>query len=231
MEGAPASYQYTGGARGSHCTTDDISLPIASWWCALLGQAEGRPAMSRSLYGERDYAFGQRILTLRTQLGLTQTGLAEPLHVSRRAVTEWEAGSSYPKAEHLKQLIALGVPQQAFPAAREAEEIRALWHAAHQKLLLDEAWLAALLGQTRPALTLLHPVPLEAPRPGELRAAQPPPGPRLEWGDAMAVATFYDREQELATLSRWAAEEGCRIGSVLALGGMGKSALGAPGMQ
>ena len=69
--------------------------------------------MNRSLYSERDYAFGQRILTLRTQLGLTQTGLAELLHVSRRAVTEWEAGSSYPTAEHLKQLIALGVQQQA----------------------------------------------------------------------------------------------------------------------
>jgi transcriptional regulator with XRE-family HTH domain len=109
--------------------------------------------MNRSLYGERDYAFGQRILTLRTQLGLTQTGLAELLHVSRRAVTEWEAGSNYPKAEHLQQLIALGVQQQAFPAERKAEEIRALWHAAHQKRLFDEAWLTALLGRPRPALT------------------------------------------------------------------------------
>src|SRR5258708_6276536 len=187
--------------------------------------------MNRSLYGERDYAFGQRILTLRTQLGLTQTGLAELLHVSRRAVTEWEAGSSYPKAEHLQQLIALGVQQQAFPAGREAEEIRALWHAAHQKLLLDEAWLVALLGRPRPALTLLHPVPLEAPRPGELRAAQPPPGPRLDWGDALAVATFYDREQELATLARWVVEEGCRMVSVLGMGGMGKSALVVRAMQ
>src|SRR5258708_21493446 len=105
MEGAPASYQYTGGVRGSHCATDDISLPIASWWCALLGQAEGRPAMSRSLYGERDYAFGQRILTLRTQLGLTQTGLPELLHVSRRAVTGWVAGVSYPKGAPLQQLL------------------------------------------------------------------------------------------------------------------------------
>ena len=65
--------------------------------------------MNRSLYGERDYAFGQRILTLRTQLGLTQTGLAERLGVSRKAVAGWEAGSSYPTAGHLQQLIALGV--------------------------------------------------------------------------------------------------------------------------
>src|SRR5258707_4500063 len=187
--------------------------------------------MNRSLYGERDYAFGQRILTLRTQLGLTQTGLAELLHVSRRAVTEWEAGSNYPKAEHLQQLIALGVRASAFPAGREAEEIGALWHAAHQKLLLDEAWLAALLGRTRPAPTLLHPVPLGAPRPGELPATEPPPGPQLDWGEALAVPTFYDREQELATLARWVVEEGCRMVSVLGMGGMGKSALVVRAMQ
>src|SRR5260370_11099629 len=170
--------------------------------------------MNRSLYGERDYGFGQRILTLRTHIGLTQAGLAELLHVSRRAVTEWEGGLSYPKAEHLQQLIALGVQQQAFAAGREAEEIRALWHAAHQKLLLDEAWLAALLGRPHPALTLLHPVPPDAPRPGELPAAQPPPGRRLDWGEALDVPSFYDREQELATLSRWVVEEGCRMVSV-----------------
>jgi hypothetical protein len=58
--------------------------------------------MKRSSYGERDYAFGQTMLALRTSLGLTQAGMAEHLGVSRRAVGEWEAGSSYPKAEHLK---------------------------------------------------------------------------------------------------------------------------------
>src|SRR3989442_5343485 len=186
--------------------------------------------MNRSLYGERDYAFGQRILTLRTQLGLTQTGLAERLGVSRKAVAGWEAGSSYPTAGHLQQLIALGVRASAFSAEREAEEIRALWKAARQKVLLDEAWLASLLGRTRPALTLLPPVPLEAPRAGELPAAQPKPAPRLDWGEALAVSTFYDREQELATLARWMVEEGCRLVSALGMGGIGKSALAGRAM-
>ena len=93
--------------------------------------------MNRSLYGERDYAFGQMMLTLRTTIGLTQAGLAERLGASRRAVAEWEGGLSYPKAERLKQLITLGVQQQAFPAGREDEEIRALWRAARQKVLLQ----------------------------------------------------------------------------------------------
>ena len=72
--------------------------------------------MNRSTYGERDYAFGQAMLTLRTGIGLTQAGLADLLQVSRRAVAEWEAGSSYPTVGHLKHLIALGVRQQAFKA-------------------------------------------------------------------------------------------------------------------
>src|SRR5260221_5297360 len=181
--------------------------------------------MKRSSYAERDYAFGQMILTLRAPIGLTQAGLAAPLGISRRAVAEWEAGSKYPKAEHLKQLIALGVQQQAFHAGHEAEEIRALWQAAHQKLLFDESWLAALLDRSRPALTLLPIVPLEEPRPGELHAAEPTPGRRVDWGEVLAMSSFYDRERELATLTRWVVQEHCRVVSVLGMGGIGKSAL------
>jgi transcriptional regulator with XRE-family HTH domain len=181
--------------------------------------------MNKFLYGERDYAFGQRILTLRTRLGLTQTGLAERLNISRRAVTEWEAGSNYPTTQHLQELIVLGVRASAFPVGREAEEIRALWQAAHQKALLDDVWLAELLGRARPALTLLHPMPLEAPRPDEGSAVQPTSGPRLDWEGALDVPTFYGREPELATLTRWVVEESCRMVSVLGMGGIGKSAL------
>src|SRR5258708_379858 len=120
-------------------------------------------------------------------------------------------------------MITLGVQQQAFPPRREAEEIRTLWHAAHQKLLLDEAWLAALL--------LLPAVPLDVPPPGELLAPQPTPGPRLDWGEALDVPSIYGREQELATLARWVVQERCRMVSVLGMGGIGKSALVVRAMQ
>src|SRR5690349_15736165 len=89
------------------------------------------PAMSRFSYRERDYAFGQQWLTLRTTIGMTQVGLAEYLGVSRQAVGDWEAGSSYPKAEHLKAFITLAVQHRAFHAHNEADEIRILWKAAH----------------------------------------------------------------------------------------------------
>ena len=159
--------------------------------------------MQRPSYSERDYAFGQAMLTLRTSMGLTQRDLADLLGISRRAVGEWEAGSSYPKAEHLKRLIELGVQQQAFPAGREAEEIRTLWKAAHQKVLLDEAWLSALLGHKPP----LRAVPGAESRASETIRTRPAPGPRVDWGDALAVPTFYGREQELALLSQWVLQE------------------------
>src|SRR2546430_7903676 len=140
--------------------------------------------MHRSSYDERDYAFGQMMLTLRTNIGLTQAGLAERLLVSRRAVAEWEAGSSYPKAEHLKQFITLGV-QQAFPVGREAEEIRALWKAAHQKILLDEAWLRDLLAPPAP-IPLFPQVSPPVPHAG----AEPAAFPRIDWVGALDTSHF-----------------------------------------
>jgi transcriptional regulator with XRE-family HTH domain len=101
----------------------------------------------KTLYSERDYTYGATMLTLRTAIGLTQEGLADYLGVSRRAVGKWEAGSVYPRAEHLKKLIVLAVKNQAFAVGHEAEEIRTLWKAAHQKVLLDERWLSVVLDQ------------------------------------------------------------------------------------
>src|SRR5438132_10371621 len=102
--------------------------------CRCTGSRGRETTVRRSSYGERDYAFGQLMLTLRTTLGLTQASLGDLLGISRRAVAEWEGGLSYPKAEHLKTLLALGVRQQAFPAGREEEQIRAFWLAARQKV-------------------------------------------------------------------------------------------------
>ena len=81
--------------------------------------------MKPSLYGERDYAFGQMMLTLRTSLGLTQAHLSEYLGISRQAVGDWETGRSYPKTHHLKAFITMAVQQQVFPPGQEDKEIRA----------------------------------------------------------------------------------------------------------
>jgi hypothetical protein len=47
----------------------------------------------------------------------------------------------------------------------------------------------------------------------------------VDWGEALAVPSFYDREGEVATLTAWVVQERCRVVSVLGLGGIGKSAL------
>jgi len=176
--------------------------------------------VQKSLYGERDYGFGQLMLTLRTSIGITQAGLAERLGVSRRAVGEWEGGSAYPKADHLKELITLGVEQHAFAAGREEEEIRALWSVAHQKLLLEERWLQTLLTPPAP----VQPLPRTEPGvpPADL---EPAAFPRIDLVGALDVSHFAGREVEVAELTQWIVQERCRLVSVLGIGGIGKSTL------
>ena len=71
--------------------------------------------MKRSFYAERDSAFGERMLRLRSAIGLTQAGLAQRLRVSRQAVSRWEAGESYPTLASLKALLTLAVRASAWP--------------------------------------------------------------------------------------------------------------------
>src|SRR6266566_3815853 len=127
-------------------------------------------------------------------MGLTQADLAERLRVSREAIVRWEGGFSYPKAEHLKALLAFAVRQQAFPSGREEEEVRAFWHAAHQKVLLDELWLQVLLDTQHPRLTLVTPRSVEQIHSAEYISA-PPAGsePRVDWGNALTFPSFYGR--------------------------------------
>jgi WD40 repeat protein/transcriptional regulator with XRE-family HTH domain len=188
--------------------------------------------MKGSSYRERDYAFGQVMLTLRTRLELTQTELADMLGVTRRAVIDWEGGLTYPKADHLKQFVVLATQRLAWPFGREAEEVRALWQAARQRVLLDEAWLGGLLSNIQPP---------PASQPGEETSVTSPPpdalvspsrgGPRLDWGNAPDVASFYGRQWELDLLTEWVLQEHCRVVSVLGQGGIGKSALATKLMQ
>ena len=129
----------------------------------------------KTSYQERDYTFGQVILTLRVAIGLTQGRLGSLLGVSARSVAGWEGGSNYPNTKHLKTLIELAVQHQAFPKDTAAEEIRRLWKAAGQKVLLDEDWLAALLSQQSYQSSAVEPEAVE-----EIRSCAPPSLPKGE---------------------------------------------------
>ena len=54
-----------------------------------------------------DYAFGNKILELRTQIGLSQTELAGMLGVTNKAVSKWETGKSKPTTNVIRKLAAL----------------------------------------------------------------------------------------------------------------------------
>ncbi len=181
--------------------------------------------MSRSFHEERDYVFGQRMLTLRTSIGVTQEGLAALLGITRKAISRWEAGETYPKASHLQAILAFALQQRAFPAGQEEETIRAFWRAAHQKVLLDERWLQEVLSQQRPRLTLLTSQIVEEKSNALQALDQSVPQPRVDWGDAQVVPSFYGRTGEIAMLTQWMVEERCRVVSVLGPAGIGKSAL------
>ena len=52
-------------------------------------------------------SLSEKILSLRTQLGLSQEGLAEQLEVSRQSVSKWETGQSVPDLDKLIKLSDL----------------------------------------------------------------------------------------------------------------------------
>ena len=171
-------------------------------------------------YRERDFAAGQAILTLRTAIGLTQTGLAEYLGVSRRAVGDWEAGNKYPKVENLKSFIVLAITQRVFGPGREADEIRSLWRLTRQKVLLDEGWLSKLIE----AHSLLLPGDDAVPTPAS--TATPKAASRVDWGEATSIRNFFGRHKELAELESWiTASPDCRLVALLGMGGIGKTSL------
>ncbi len=165
------------------------------------------------------------MLTLRTATGLTQEGLAALLGVSRQAVVGWEAGSSYPQAKHLKHFLTLCVQQHVFTPGREADEIRSYWKAAHQKVLFDENWLAALLDNLRTSAAPAAPRPIQDTTTVDQALPQPDRAPRVDWGDVFAVPTFYGRAREMALITTWVLADRCQVVSLLGLGGIGKSAL------
>jgi len=146
--------------------------------------------VKRSSYNERDYTFGQLMLTLRTTMGLTQAGLAERLGISRRAVAEWEAGSAYPKVERLTQLIELGVRASTFAAGREEEEIRALWRAASARVRLPRSWASTWLKSSKwcSGARCATPLPARTWSPTASPSSprhHPPPSP-CRWSSASA---------------------------------------------
>ena len=162
-------------------------------------------------YRNRDYAFGEAILALRLKLGLTQLALAQLLGISRRALGAWEAGSSYPKIEQLKKLVALAIEQHVFSTGHEIEEVQTLWQASHQRVPLEEAWLNELLGSS-PKQT----PPADAKRKESSIVVHNLPH---------AAAPFINRTREIAEIAQRLNDANCRLLTLVGPGGIGKTRL------
>src|SRR5947209_18952380 len=79
----PDRYHYRGDGRGNHRPSAAISPAITLHGRAWVGRAGRKGLVKRSLYGERDHAFGKLMLAACMATGLTQAGLADMLGVAR----------------------------------------------------------------------------------------------------------------------------------------------------
>src|SRR5579864_6103676 len=154
-----------------------------------------RRILMKTVQSERDYAYGAAILTLRTNIGLTQAELADHLGITRLAVGKWETGNAYPKPEHLKALIELAVLHQALSTENEASEIRALWKVSRQKVLLDEHWLSTLLQRQAQEL---HVAPASVPQTPHNTLVLPPPETREKSDDAPTIPLLHEHKDAKA---------------------------------
>lgn len=96
---------------------------------------------------------GDRIVTLRKAVGLSQEQLAEVVGVSRQAISKWETSQSLPEVDKLvllskafsvsvDELLGGAAPNQT----ESGIEVKDFVRANHAKRLFTAGWITALVG-------------------------------------------------------------------------------------
>jgi transcriptional regulator with XRE-family HTH domain len=180
-------------------------------------------------------SFRDLLLRYRARSGLTQRELGERIGVHRRSVQEWEGGITYPSPERLEALLQALLEAHGLSPGQEKAEAEALWTAVQRSAPrvhapFDGAWFDRLAGQgdapqQRPKAAVggggITTVPVVTlPDPGAVDRRQ-------DWGEAPDIAEFVGRGEEVQTLTQWVRDGGCRLVTVLGMGGIGKTSLAA----
>jgi WD40 repeat protein/transcriptional regulator with XRE-family HTH domain len=162
-----------------------------------------------------------RMYRERAHVSLTQRNLAHLTKVTEKTIQAWEGDISPPTARNLKQLIEVYFSQGLLTVGKELEEAQHLWamRRAQDHLntfpVFDEAWFTSLL-QSKPPL----PLPNSQRREGYASSQTH----SKDWGEAIAVPSFYGRDSELAEVEHWLVTDHCRLVVLLGMGGIGKTA-------
>ncbi|HYF65678.1 MAG TPA: helix-turn-helix domain-containing protein [Herpetosiphonaceae bacterium] len=145
-----------------------------------------------------DRSFGHWLKRQRKSLDLTREELAERVGYSVETLRKVELGQRRPSRQLAEAVLdALDIPAE------------------------QRAALIALARSIQP----VDPTPPAAVRPAPPPAAPDSRAAYQDWGEAPDVSLFSSREAELQTLAGWIIADGCRLISVIGMGGIGKTML------
>jgi WD40 repeat protein/DNA-binding XRE family transcriptional regulator len=149
------------------------------------------------------YQCSYKLKRERKRRGWSRAYVAECIGVEIKTVSRWERGESFPQSRYHQDLVKLfGM------------------NAVNLGLVQDEdsssPSQAIASGTSSTMSTLSAVTSVSEPVAQGTQATE-------DWGEAPHVETFYGRQRENETLTRWILEDRCRMIAVLGIGGIGKT--------
>jgi hypothetical protein len=134
----------------------------------------------------------------------------------------------YPSPARLQALVEALLEVGGFEVGRELQQAEALWESVDRAARrshppFDGIWFSNLLDSLRLASSTRQHRSSEL-SPTVIDYSSGAAEERVDWGDAPALVDFVGRVREVDIVRDWMVRDGCRLISVLGLGGIGKTA-------